>query len=314
MLPIQKLLINYNHSARSEKAKYIIIHDVGGVSTARNNRDYFAGGNRNASADFFVDSNNIIQIIDYHNRYSWSIGDGRGKYGKFNGNVVSIEMCLENNRMASDQTVQNTLDLTRYLMNELGIPIENIQRHYDCSFKACPNCFSANNWAKWYEFKARLAGVPIPTQPSSDPTPVQSSLNFTYPNNAKVVGTDLYVRDASGNVLAGRYVSNGDNITVLDVSGSKQIVFVEYPTQSGVRNGFISNTSNIIYTYQSQYHNGSTSEIVYDENGSVLGSLDTRESATPLYKKNGMLHVVYDTAKGKNTKSGFVKYFAGVNI
>jgi len=311
MLPIQKLLINYNHSARSEKVKYIIIHDVGGISTARNNRDYFSGGNRNASADFFVDSTNIIQAIDYHTRYSWAVGDGGGKYEKTNRNTVNIEMCLESNWQPSEQTVQNTLDLVKYLMNELNISIENVQRHYDCSRKACPKCFSTNNWAKWYEFKARLGGTSIPTQHSTDPTPIQSPLYFSYPNNAKVVNTDLYVRDVNGVVQAGRYVSNGDNVTVLDVSGSKQIVLVEYPTQSGVKTGYISNTSNIIYTYQSQYHNGSTSEIVYDENGSIFGSLDARESATPLYRKNGKLHVVYNIAGHVNGKSGYVIYNGG---
>ena len=56
------------------------------------------------------------------------------------------------------------------------------------------------------------------------------------------------------------------------------------------------------------WHNGSTPEEVLDENGGHLGSLDPYESATPLYKKNGMTHVVYNTSKGPNTKSGYVKY------
>ncbi|HBI7086874.1 TPA: SH3 domain-containing protein, partial [Clostridium perfringens] len=38
------------------------------------------------------------------------------------------------------------------------------------------------------------------------------------------------------------------------------------------------------------------------------GSLSPYEAATPLYKKNGMTHVVYDTSKGPNTKSGYVKF------
>ncbi len=62
------------------------------------------------------------------------------------------------------------------------------------------------------------------------------------------------------------------------------------------------------YFNQSMWHNGSTPEEVLDENGGHLGSLDPYESATPLYKKNGMTHVVYNTSKGPNTKSGYVKY------
>jgi len=162
MLSIQKLLIAYNSTARVSKAQYIVIHDVGAVSTAKNNRDYFAGGDRQASADFFIDSNNIIQIIDYHTRYSWAIGDGHNKYGKSNSNTVSIEMCLESNHQPSAQTIQNTLDLTHYLMKELGISSTNVVRHYDCSHKCCPGSFSSNNWAQWNQFKARLnSDIPI---------------------------------------------------------------------------------------------------------------------------------------------------------
>lgn len=56
------------------------------------------------------------------------------------------------------------------------------------------------------------------------------------------------------------------------------------------------------------WHNGSTPEEVLDENGKHLGVLNPYEAATPLYKKNGMTHVVYNTDKGPNTKSGYVKY------
>ena len=325
MLQIQKLLINYNSSARSESAKYIIVHDVGGISTAKNNRDYFAGGNRNASADFFVDSNNIIQAIDYHTRYSWAVGDGRGERGKTNGNTVNIEMCLENDHMPSDQTVQNTLDLVKYLMIELGISIDNCQRHFDCSGKNCPGSFSSNNWGKWYEFKARLAGTPItivagktpntsPVVSRSDETPIQAPLNFPYANNAKIINDSLYIRDANGVKQAGHYVSNGDDVTILDVSGSKQLVLLAYPTQDGVKTGYVTNATNCIqYYFQGQWKNGSTTELVYEENGNRLGSLNPRESATPLYKRNGKLHVVYATAKGSNTKSGYVIWNGGFN-
>ncbi|MBU5486453.1 N-acetylmuramoyl-L-alanine amidase [Clostridium sp. MSJ-11] len=156
MLSIQKMFINYNFSKRNEKIKYICIHDVGAVSSAKNNRDYFAGGNRGASADFFVDSNNIIQIINYHNNYSWAIGDGGGKYGITNANSLSIEMCLESNYQPSEKTIQNTIDLVKRLMKELNITIDRIVRHYDASRKNCPQSFSANNWAKWNWFKSQL--------------------------------------------------------------------------------------------------------------------------------------------------------------
>lgn len=156
MLSVQKMFINYNKTLRHEKIKYIVVHDVGAVSTAKNNRDYFAGANRGSSADFFIDSNNIIQIIDYNNYYSWAVGDGGGKYGITNSNSISIEMCLEPNFKPSEKTIQNTINLINYLMNELNIKPDNVVRHYDASKKNCPQSFSANNWSKWWKFKSRL--------------------------------------------------------------------------------------------------------------------------------------------------------------
>lgn len=75
MLEIQQQIISYNKSARSSVPIYIVVHDTGDAgATAQNEHDYFAGGDRQASADFFVDDNNIIQIIDTDNNYSWHCG------------------------------------------------------------------------------------------------------------------------------------------------------------------------------------------------------------------------------------------------
>ena len=132
---------------------------------------------------------------------------------------------------------------------------------------------------------------------------------FTYDNNAQVVGDELYLRDRNGNIIPGRSVSDGDNITVLDVSYSKQLALVQYPAGKVVRQGYVTNATNLIrYFKQGEWLNGSTTEPVLDENGGSLGSLSPYEAATPLYKKNGMIHVVYDTSKGPNTKSGYVKF------
>lgn len=132
---------------------------------------------------------------------------------------------------------------------------------------------------------------------------------FTYEPNAQVVGDDLYLRDANGNQISGRVVSNGDKITVLDVGYTKQLALVQYPEGSVVRQGYVTNATNLIrYFKQGEWLNGSTTEPVLDENGGSLGSLSPYEAATPLYKKNEMIHVVYDTSKGPNTKSGYVKF------
>ena len=139
---------------------------------------------------------------------------------------------------------------------------------------------------------------------------------FTYPNNAVIENDFLYLRDANGNQIAGRTVSVGDKITVLDVGYAKQLALIQYPTSSGVRQGYVTNATNIIrYLDEYNYYNGSTSETVYaDSTGSAtLGSLNPYECATKLYSKDGRIHVVYDTDKGGHTKSGYVN-FAGLDV
>ena len=135
---------------------------------------------------------------------------------------------------------------------------------------------------------------------------------FTYPNNAVIQNDSLYLRDENGNQIAGRSVSVGDEITVLDVGYTKQLALIQYPTSSGVVQGYVTNATNII-SYKNPYNwvNGSTPEPVYSSatsTDSSYGTLSPREAATLLYKEGNRYHVVYDTNKGPLTKSGYVDY------
>lgn len=162
LLEIQKQFINYNRSARSQKIKYIVIHSTGNTNdTAQNNHDYFARCNRGASADFFVDDNSIIQIIDSDNYYSWHCGDGHGTYGITNSNSIGIEMCGTNGGNISDTTINNAVELVQYLMEKYSIDIDHVVRHYDASKKYCPYQFQYNDWARWYDFKERVSSGTI---------------------------------------------------------------------------------------------------------------------------------------------------------
>jgi len=145
-------------------------------------------------------------------------------------------------------------------------------------------------------------------------SPVDKPSDFSYSNNAIVEGDFLYIRDSSGTIIPGRQVEIGDNITVISINHETQLAFVEYPTSAGMKTGYVSNVINCIkYYFQNQYLNGSTFENVYDENNNKIGSLDPFEKATPLYRKNGKLHVVYNTSKGSNSKSGYVNYSGNFN-
>lgn len=131
--------------------------------------------------------------------------------------------------------------------------------------------------------------------------------------NARVVNDFLYARDSEGNKVGG-YASEGDEIEVLDVSDSRQLALIKYPTPNGAKERYVTNATNCIeYFYQDQYKNGSTPEPVYQDSScsQKIGTLNPYEKATPIYRKDGVLHVVYSTWKGRNTKSGFVKYNGG---
>lgn len=151
--------IAYNYSERyGERIKYIVIHDTGNSSAGANadaHFNYFNGGDRQSSADFFVDDTQILRVNDYYKYYTWHCGDGHGKYGISNRNSVGIEFCVNSDGNRA-KAIDNTLQITRELMAELNIPIDRVVRHYDASRKNCPASMSENNWAEWYEFKKRL--------------------------------------------------------------------------------------------------------------------------------------------------------------
>lgn len=155
MTAINKRQIAYNRTKRSQKPVYIIIHDTGNTAKGANANahfNYFNGGDRGSSADFFVDDTQVLQVNDYNTYYTWHCGDGKGKYGISNANSIGIEMCINSDGNYS-AAFQNTVALTKQLMSELGIDADRVVRHYDASRKNCPASMSGNGWALWQEFK-----------------------------------------------------------------------------------------------------------------------------------------------------------------
>jgi len=153
--------IKYNRSNRGgTPIRYIVVHDTGNPSRGANataHYNYFNGGDRSSSADFFVDDTQVLCVNDYYKFYTWHCGDGHGKYGITNRNSVGIEFCI-NVDSDRDKTLERTAQLVRELMQELNIPIDRVVRHYDASRKNCPQSMSGNGWAQWYEFKEKLKG------------------------------------------------------------------------------------------------------------------------------------------------------------
>lgn len=212
MLQIQRMISKYNNSSRNgQKIKYLIFHYTGNKGdTAENNAKYFNGGNRNASAHYFVSDNQIYQVVE-DDRAAWSVGDGNGKYGITNSNSINIEMCCWIDGTVSEKTENNALELGKYLMKKHGISIENVVRHYDASRKICPN-WSANNWSRWIEFKNKLVDKDNESKPVNNPVKGESKLLSVMKN--KVVR--LNSNGAHVYALQGLLTSLGYNVNGID--------------------------------------------------------------------------------------------------
>lgn len=183
--------IKYNRSNRGgTPIKYIVVHDTGNPSRGANataHYNYFNGGDRSSSADFFVDDTQVLCVNDYYKFYTWHCGDGHGKYGITNRNSVGIEFCI-NVDSDRNKTLERTAQLVRELMQELNIPIDRVVRHYDASRKNCPQSMSKNGWAQWYKFKEKLKGEDLTMAQYEELKNEISQLTET----VKVLATELH--------------------------------------------------------------------------------------------------------------------------
>ena len=148
---------------RSSPVKYIVIHYTSNNGdTAKGNAQYFARTALRASANYFVDENEIYLSVPEQDT-AWHCGtSGTYKHPVCrNTNSLGIELCsrkdADEKYYFMDDTVSNALELTKSLMDKYSVPIENVIRHYDVTGKNCPAPFVENE-SKWENFKARLVG------------------------------------------------------------------------------------------------------------------------------------------------------------
>lgn len=167
-MQINKLLTSYNYNPGSlDRIKYIVIHYVGALGGAKANCQYYAGGNRGASAHYFVDfDGSVWQSVEDQN-IAWHCGAKSYVHPECrNANSIGIEMCVRNKGSLSDTsrdwyfedaTVSATAELTKELMKKYNISADHVIRHYDVTGKICPNPYVYNEGRHtWAAFKAAL--------------------------------------------------------------------------------------------------------------------------------------------------------------
>lgn len=142
---------NYNIQKRTSTIQYIVVHYTGsGTSasgSARANCVYFSGGNRNASAHYFIDDEHIFEYADPSAYATWHVGDGKGKYGITNQNSIGIEVCNSGGPYTEAEISRLTW-LVQHLMQKFGVPASRVVRHYDASRKRCP-AYYVDNTSAW---------------------------------------------------------------------------------------------------------------------------------------------------------------------
>lgn len=161
---ITKMISKYNNSSRNgNPIKYIVIHYTGNTTdTAKANANYFATGNRNASAHYFVDKSYIYQSVE-DSKAAWHVGVNYGRNNLFgkctNRNSIGIEMCSDCG-MIANATYKRVVELTKYLMDKYNVPASRVVRHYDVCSKRCPGWkgWIPSDESKWKQFKKDIAG------------------------------------------------------------------------------------------------------------------------------------------------------------
>lgn len=157
-ISINKQLININYTKGVEiKPKYIVIHDTDNRAKGANaqaNRDFFANHkDAKVSAHYVVDDSNIVQVLE-DNWLGWHSGEVRNNKMN-NKNSIAIEMCVNEDNDFS-KTFENTVELTKHLMEKYHISKENVIRHNDVTGKTCPKMMIVDRPNLWGEFKEQI--------------------------------------------------------------------------------------------------------------------------------------------------------------
>ena len=190
-MEIRKLLIDRNYTKGVKiTPKFIVIHYTANpAASAYNHYLYFSRQNVGASAHYFIDTKEIVQILE-DDWYGWHCGAKTYKHPECrNNNSIGIEMCIEKDWTLTETVVNKTIELTKMLMKKYNIPVSNVLRHYDVTGKNCPAPFVSEP-KRWEDFLARLVDTDI-QKINKKMQVTATELNIrTLPNiNGKILGT-----------------------------------------------------------------------------------------------------------------------------
>ena len=162
---INTSLISNNNSYAGQKPAYIVIHNTDNYAKGANAKAHAKaqhdGNFKGYSAHVYVDDTEAYQALPY-NRGAWHVGVNYGGrlFGTVNNrNSVGIEMCVQAG-YNYEKAFQNTVQVCKQLMKQLGIPADRVVQHYDVCAKNCPSAIRAKG--DWNRFK-QLIGAKTAT-------------------------------------------------------------------------------------------------------------------------------------------------------
>ena len=162
---INTSFISNNNSYAGQTPVYIVIHNTDNYAAGANARAHAKaqhdGNFKGYSAHVFVDDTEAYQALPY-NRGAWHVGVNYGGrlFGTVNNrNAVGIEMCVQEG-YNYEKAFQNTVQVCKQIMKQLGIPADRVVQHYDVCAKNCPSAIRAKG--DWNRFK-QLIGTKTTT-------------------------------------------------------------------------------------------------------------------------------------------------------
>lgn len=165
IMNINTSFISNNNSYAGQIPVYIVIHNTDNYAKGANAKAHAKaqhdGNFKGYSAHVFVDDTEAYQALPY-DRGAWHVGVNYGGrlFGTVNNrNAVGIEMCVQEG-YNYEKAFQNTVQVCKQIMKQLGIPSDRVVQHYDVCAKNCPSAIRAKG--DWNRFK-QLIGAKTTT-------------------------------------------------------------------------------------------------------------------------------------------------------
>lgn len=212
---IEQKLIHVNPKTRPgtklTAVRGVIIHwtaNTGKGSDADAHFRYFDKGSVYASAHYFVDDHKILRIIP-ENEMAYHVGANSyktSKYGSYpNNSLIGVEICV-NQDGNFKEAYKRGVWLVADILKRYKLTINQLDRHYDITGKACPLFFTSDTAAKQYfgsgtaasayaqfrkDVQAAMSGTSTPVAPPTATSPGQTGI-------VTILASELNVRsDAS---------------------------------------------------------------------------------------------------------------------